>query len=136
MTDSRKKKSSRTGTQQTNTYYYVLGQPLRIVKRTNPITQDDPNKQLGNVIAGGRRSTDKVSLDLYLLWAALSSRQKDITILVCRGFTNEQIALRSNLSVSTVKSYLQYVFRKADVHNKAELRLKFVDFDFDISSHI
>lgn len=132
MSTPRKKKSSRIGSQQTNKYFHVLDTPLRLVKRTNPATQEkrSSDNRRASALPGGRRSTDKISFDLYNRWLSLSPREQDVTILVCKGLTNEQIALWLKLSVSTVKSYLQNVFFKIGVRSKTELRLEFVNFDF------
>jgi DNA-binding NarL/FixJ family response regulator len=131
MSTPRKKKTSRVGLQQTNKYSYTLD-TLHLVRRPDHANQENrtSNVSSGNV-AVGRRSTDRAAFELYDLWLSLSRREQDVTILVCKGLTNEQIALWLKLSVSTVKSYLQNVFFKIDVRNKTELRLKFVNFDFE-----
>lgn len=132
MADPRKKKSSRKGPQQTNRYFHVLVSPLRLVNRTNPTAQENRSSKTSpaSALPGGRRSTDKASFELYNRWLSLSPREQEVTILVCKGFTNEQIALWLKLSVSTVKSYLKHVFFKVGVRNKTELRLEFHNFDF------
>jgi DNA-binding NarL/FixJ family response regulator len=132
MSTPRKKRSSRIGSQQTNKYFHVLDNPLRLVKRTHPAAQENrsSDNRSASALTGGRRSTDRISFDLYNRWLSLSPREQDVTVLVCKGLTNEQIALWLKLSVSTVKSYLQNVFFKIGVRNKTELRLEFVNFDF------
>jgi DNA-binding CsgD family transcriptional regulator len=132
MSTPRKKKPSRIGPQQTNKYSLTLDSPLHLINRRYPATQENHSSKThsGNALSGGRRSTDKVSFDLYNRWLSLSPREQEVTILVCKGLTNEQIALWLKLSVSTVKSYLQNVFFKIGVRNKTELRLEFVNFDF------
>ena len=132
MSTPRKKKPSRIGPQQTNKYSLTLDSPLHLVNRTDPAAQDNHSSKTrpGNALSGGRRSTDRISFDLYNRWLSLSRREQDVTILVCKGLTNEQMALWLKLSVSTVKSYLQNVFFKIGVRSKTELRLEFVNFDF------
>ena len=132
MSTPRKKKTSRIGPQQTNKYSLTLDSPLHLVNRTDPAAQDNHSSKTrpGNALSGGRRSTDRISFDLYNRWLSLSRREQDVTILVCKGLTNEQMALWLKLSVSTVKSYLQNVFFKIGVRSKTELRLEFVNFDF------
>src|SRR5215207_2261007 len=129
MADPRKKKSSRNGTQQTNRYFHVLVSPLRLVNRTDPAAQENrtPNNRPGN--AGGRRSTDKDSFELYDRWHSLSAREQDVVALTCLGYKNQQIAFRLGLSVTTVKSYIQNVCHKLNVHSKTEIRLAFVHWD-------
>ena len=132
MSAPRKKKPARMGEPQTTTYTYILGNPLQLVNRTDPATQEDQRSDTAypNTLAGGRRSTDRNTLELYLCWESLSAREQDVTMLVCKGLSDAQIALWLRLSVSTVKSYLQHIFLKADVRNRRELLLKFVNFNF------
>ena len=133
MSTPRKKKSSRIGSQQTNKYFHILDFPLRLVNRTIPATQEDRRSkaQPGNGLTGGRRSTDKDSFELYDRWVSLSPRERHVTYLTCMGYKNNQIAFQMGVTVGTVKSYLRHVFYKIGVQSKTELRLKFVNFDFE-----
>ena len=130
MADPRKKKSSRNGSP-TNRHFHVLVSPLRLVNRTDPVAQENhtSNTRPGN--AGGRRSTDRTSLELYDRWFSLSAREQDVVALTCLGYKNQQIAFRLGLSPTTVKSYIQKVCYKLGVHSKTEIRLAFVQWDFD-----
>ena len=130
MADPRKKKSSRVGPQQTNRYFHFLAPTLRLVNRKDSAIQENhsSNNYSGN--AGGRRSTDRDSFELYDRWLALSPRERQVTHLTCLGYKNAQIAFQMGVSTGTVKSYLQHVFLKMGVPNKTELRLKFHGFDF------
>jgi len=129
MSDPRKRKSSRKGTQQTNTYSSILGDPLRLVDQRNSDAQEKPSK-FRYVLAGGRRSSDTDRAELAYLWDTLSPREQDVTVLVCKGYTNEQIARSLNITVSSVKTYLRFVFSTVDVGNRTDLRFKFYSFDF------
>jgi DNA-binding NarL/FixJ family response regulator len=131
MADPRKKKSSRSGSPQTNRYFHVLVSPLRLVNRRNPAAQENPPSNTRPGHAGGRRSTDRDSLELYDKWLVLSPRERQVTYLTCLGYKNEQIAFHMGVSAGTVKSYLKHVFLKMDVPSKTELRLKFHGFDFE-----
>lgn len=131
MADPRKKKSSRTGPQQTNRYFHVLVSPLRLVNRTDPAAQEDPSSKARPGNADGRRSTDRDAFELYDRWLSLSARERQITYFTCLGYKNEQIAFHMGVSVGTVKSYLQHVFFKIGVQSKVDLRLKFHGFDFE-----
>ena len=131
MADPRKKKSSRNGSPQTNRYFHVLVSPLRLVNRRNPAAQENPPLNTRPGHAGGRRSTDSASFELYDQWLALSPREKQVTYYTCLGYKNEQIAFNMGVSVGTVKSYLKHVFLKMNVPSKTELRLKLHGFDFE-----
>jgi DNA-binding NarL/FixJ family response regulator len=130
MADPRKKKSSRNGSPQTNRYFHVLVSPLRLVNRTDPAAQEYPSSNTPPGNAGGRRSTDRASFELYDRWLALSAREQDVVALTCLGYKNQQIAFHLGLSVTTVKSYIQNVCYKLNVHSKTEIRLAFVHWDF------
>jgi DNA-binding NarL/FixJ family response regulator len=130
MATPRRKKTSRVGPQQTNRYFHVLVSPLRLVKRTNPAAQEDHASKARPGNAGDRRSTDQEAFKLYDRWLALSAREQDVVALTCLGYKNQQIAFRLGLSVTTVKSYIQNVCYKLDLHSKTEIRLFFVQWDF------
>jgi DNA-binding CsgD family transcriptional regulator len=52
---------------------------------------------------------------------AFTSREKEVLDVVCRGFTNEQIAWHLNIGVATVKTHLIHIFKKAGVETRGEL---------------
>jgi DNA-binding NarL/FixJ family response regulator len=132
MSTPRKKKPSRIGSQQTNRYFHILANPLRLVDRTDSAAQENNSSKTrpGSALSGGRRSTDSDLLDLYDRWLSLSPREQHVTYLTCMGYKNDQIAFQMGITVGTVKSYLQHVFLKINVRSKTELRLKFFNFDF------
>jgi len=131
MATPRKKKPSRTGPQQTNRYFHVLVSPLRLVSQRNPATQENHTSKTQPGNAGGRRSTDKDTLDLYDCWLSLSAREQQVAYLTCMGYKNNQIAFKLGVSIRTVQSYLEHVYLKINVRSKTELRLKFYNFDFE-----
>jgi len=67
---------------------------------------------------------------LYAYWKSLSAREQDVTILVCRGLSDAEVASQLKLSISTVKSYLQHVFHKVHVRNRRQLMVRFANFNF------
>lgn len=131
MATPRKKKTSRVDQQQTKKYSYIQGIQLHLVRRTDPTTEENLSKTgPKSVLAGGRRSTDRFMGGLYAYWKSLSAREQDVTILVCRGLSDAEIASQLKLSVSTVKSYLQHVFHKVQVRNRRQLMVRFANFNF------
>ena len=131
MATPRKKKSSRVDQQQRTTYSYIQGTPLHLVKRTDPTAEENLSKTgPKSVLPSGRRSTDRFMGGLYVYWKSLSTREQDVTILVCRGLSDAEIASQLKLSISTVKSYLRHVFRKVQVRNRRQLMVRFANFDF------
>ncbi len=70
------------------------------------------------------------SEDLWRKWRALTPREQDVAALACFGFTNREIAVRLSIAPDTVKSRLQNVLRKFNVHKRTDLRLMLADWDF------
>lgn len=50
----------------------------------------------------------------------LTSRERDILMLLRLGKTNDEIANQLGLSVNTVKTHLKNLFRKLEVRNRTE----------------
>ena len=50
----------------------------------------------------------------------LTKREIEILELVASGFSNQIIAAKINVSVHTVKSHLESIYRKFEVHNKIQ----------------
>ena len=70
------------------------------------------------------------SEDLWRKWRSITPREQDVAALACLGFSNREIATRLHISPNTVKSRLQNVLRKFNLHNRADLRVMLADWDF------
>ena len=57
----------------------------------------------------------------------ISERELEISMLVCRGFSNREIAKKLQIKETTVKIHTRNVYRKVDVKNKITLLLKFME---------
>jgi len=73
--------------------------------------------------------------ELVQIWGRLTMRQADVAACICLGLNNREIAERLVISVETVKSHVQQVFRKFDVHSKEELRRLLTKWDFSAWEH-
>ncbi|MBZ5630208.1 MAG: LuxR C-terminal-related transcriptional regulator [Acidobacteriia bacterium] len=51
----------------------------------------------------------------------LSRRERQIVLLVVKGWTNGQVAAHLNLSEQTVKNHLRNIYKKLRVRNRVEL---------------
>jgi predicted ATPase/class 3 adenylate cyclase/DNA-binding CsgD family transcriptional regulator len=54
-------------------------------------------------------------------WASLTPTEAKVVELVAQGLTNPQISKRMFISPATVKAHLAHIFKKLDVHTRAEL---------------
>jgi len=63
-------------------------------------------------------------------WEALSRREQQVAALICRGYTNRQIAARLGVSPDTVKIYVRNVLRKFGLRGRADLRQALAGWDF------
>lgn len=54
-------------------------------------------------------------------WGSLTPTETKVAELVSEGLTNPQIAERMFVSKATVKTHLAHIFRKLDVHSRAEM---------------
>lgn len=67
------------------------------------------------------RATDEVPTQPSSI--PLSNTQLEIVRLIAAGFSNREIADRVHLSLNTVKSHVQEIFRKLEVGNRVEAAL-------------
>ncbi|MGV8845360.1 response regulator transcription factor [Tessaracoccus sp.] len=52
--------------------------------------------------------------------AGLSAREAEVLALITQGYTNNDIALRSYLSINSVKSYIRSAYRKINVERRSQ----------------
>lgn len=52
--------------------------------------------------------------------AGLSARESEVLVLITQGYTNNDIAARSYLSINSVKSYIRSAYRKIDVERRSQ----------------
>jgi DNA-binding CsgD family transcriptional regulator len=74
-----------------------------------------------------RRQAAEASLPC---WESLSPRQQQVAALVCLRLTDLEIARYLGISPETVKSHMQGIFAKFELHHRSELRLALADWDF------
>lgn len=58
--------------------------------------------------------------------ANLSPREKELLILLSKGYSNKEIADKLSLSVETIHGYLKNVYGKMHVHSRAEAVAKYM----------
>ena len=67
----------------------------------------------------------RTATDISGRLAALSDRQREVVVLVCRGLSNRLIADTLDVSEGTIKSHLHTVYEKLGVQSRIELMIMF-----------
>ena len=57
----------------------------------------------------------------------LTDRELQIARLVCKGFNNENIAVKLKIKSGTVKTHIRNIYRRVRIRNKIQMVLKFLD---------
>lgn len=123
-----RKKPSRKDQQQNNQYSYILSDNLSLTRSKNIAAQE--NDLPHSLPARGRRSNDFYIIGQRDNWEKLSSREKEVTYLVCQRKKNSEIATEMGITVGTVNSYLNHIYNKLDIRGKMDLFHMFYNFDF------
>ena len=63
--------------------------------------------------------------DVVVLQLARRAQEHQIARLICQGKLNKEIAWSIGISEYTVENHLRRIYRKLDVHNRANLAAKF-----------
>jgi DNA-binding NarL/FixJ family response regulator len=109
---------------------FELDQPLVEVLQHFAETEKRPREEVAADLLSAALIKRQAAEEHLRTWRALSSREQQVTALICLNYTNPQIAARLYLAPDTVKSHVRNVLRKFNVHSKAELRLVLADWDF------
>jgi DNA-binding NarL/FixJ family response regulator len=92
------------------------------------LVQQEPNSDEETFATRRPRRTSPG--ELVSRWEALSSREQEVTALICLGYTNGEIASKLGISAMTIKSHIRNVLRKFQMHSKIELSLALEEWDF------
>ena len=65
-----------------------------------------------------------------MVWRkVLTDREREISGLVSRRFTNEQIGEELAISETTVKTHLRNIYSKTGIHDRANLAIRVLNSD-------
>ena len=57
----------------------------------------------------------------------ITEREKELIELLITGKTNKELARDMIVSIHTIKSILENLYRKFDVHNRMQLAIKYLE---------
>jgi DNA-binding NarL/FixJ family response regulator len=96
---------------------------LRSMAENHDCSENDVVSELiYNALA---RKTVELESNMEFLhrWETLTPREQQVTVLICGGLTNQQMAVRLKLSPATIKVYVRQALGKLGFHSKRELRI-------------
>lgn len=109
---------------------YQVNESMQVTLTTLAQHEGRPEDDLIHDLLAAGLTQYYTSEELWRKWRSLTTREQDVAALACLGFTNREIAARLNIAPDTVKSRLQNVMKKFNVHKRTELRLLMADWDF------
>lgn len=91
---------------------------VRVVHAGNAVTSPTITRRLIAHFSGGPRGCPKCPDDSRL--APLTSREREVLVLVAKGLTNAEIAERLALSKGTVKTHVSHILTKLDLRDRVQ----------------
>jgi len=64
---------------------------------------------------------ESVSFEHFCTHYAISPREKEIILEICKGFSNQEIADRLFISLQTVKDHTHRIYGKTDCSSRSQL---------------
>ena len=68
--------------------------------------------------------------ELWKKWETLTPREKEVTALICLGYTNRQAAARMNVTAETVKFHVHNILEKYEVKSRSQLQQLLSNWDW------
>ncbi len=99
---------------------------VRIVAAQEKREPEEIASQIINDVIRSRQE----QVESWERWQHLTPREQDVVAFICLGYTTRQIAARLHISPETVKTHVEKVLIKFDMHNRSDLRVMLKDWDF------
>jgi DNA-binding CsgD family transcriptional regulator len=112
------------------TYHVDVSDSFQVTLATLASDEGRPESELIPELLNAGLTQYTSNERLWKKWEALSPREKDVTALVCLGYTNREIGARLSISPETVKDRLGTALYKFNITKRTQLRLLFANWDF------
>jgi DNA-binding CsgD family transcriptional regulator len=109
---------------------YEISESLQVTLSTLAEHESRPVHELLPELLAAGLTQYRSAEGLWPKWDTLTPREQSVAAFTCLGMTNRQIAARLSLSPETIKTHVQNVLIKFDIHSKAELRQVLAGWDF------
>ncbi len=100
---------------------YELDVQLQTVLEEIASSEQRPVSEVVSEIVAGGIDRHQLQQHASLCWQALTPRERDVTGLVCLGYTNRQIASRLGFSYETAKAHVENILGKFGLHSRFDL---------------
>jgi DNA-binding CsgD family transcriptional regulator len=110
--------------------YFEVSEQLQLKLTSLSLHAGRPEDQLAQeLLAAGL--TEYYSQDeLWKRWETLTPREREVTALICLGYTNRQAAVRMSVTAATVKFHVRNVLQKFGVETRSQLQQLLQGWDF------
>jgi DNA-binding NarL/FixJ family response regulator len=109
---------------------FSLEQPLsEAVLALAEQQQRPPEEVAAELLVSGLVQHDRQS-EAWQRWEALSTREQQVAVLVCQGYTSRQVAARLQIAEETARTHVRNILRRFNLHSRNELRMLFEGWDF------
>jgi DNA-binding CsgD family transcriptional regulator len=106
-----------------------MRQALRLMAEKNGRSEYDLTMDL---VASGY-AQQQLSWELMRCWKSLTPREREVVALICRDYSNRQIAEQLFVTVETVRTHVRRSLKKFGVRNRRELVLLLSGWQFSAS---
>ena len=110
--------------------YYELDDGLHTALKDLAAQEQRPVEEVQGDLLSRALAQQYKHGELWERWQSLSPREQQVAALACLGYTNRQIGARLGVSTETVKSHMNNLLRKFNLHSKTELRMALGEWDF------
>ena len=88
-----------------------------------------PDEIAADLLAEGIAKREQ-SEQLFEYWEILSPREREVTALLCLGYSNREIGEKLYITLGTVKTHVSNTLHKFGVNRRGELQRLLADWDF------
>lgn len=111
--------------------YFEISESLQVTLSTLAEHEGRPEDEFAQeLLAAGLTAYYSVE-ELWKKWETLTPREKEVTALVCLGYTNRQAATRMSVTPETVKFHMHNILEKFGINSRSRLQQLLSSWDFD-----
>jgi DNA-binding CsgD family transcriptional regulator len=110
--------------------YFEISDSLQVTLSTLAEHEGRPEHEFATeLLAAGLTQYFSVE-ELWKKWENLTPREKEVTALVCLGYTNRQAAVHMSVTPETIKFHVHNILEKYGIKSRSQLQQLLSDWDF------